>query len=82
MRIHLMGAACALLALGVAGAAVAVTKPAPARADKKQVVTGPVAVYWIDTTTASGMTLGGMGAKPSMGQIMNMMKGAIRSATA
>jgi len=70
MRILSTGAACALLTLGVAGTAVAVTKP-----EKKQVVTGPVAVYWIDTTTSSGMTLSGMGAKPSMGSIMNMMKG-------
>ena len=75
MRILSTGAACALLTFGVAGAAIAVTKPAPAKADKKQVVTGPVAVYWIDTTTSSGMTLSGVGAKPSMGQIMNMMKG-------
>lgn len=72
MRVITTGAACALLTLWVAGPAVAVTKPAPA---KKQVVTGPVAVYWIDTTTSSGMTLGGMGAKPSMSQVMNMMKG-------
>ncbi len=70
MRIISTSAICALLAISVAGTAVAVTKP-----EKKQVVTGPVAVYWIDTATSSGMTLGGMGAKPSMGQIMNMMKG-------
>ena len=75
MRVITTGAACALLTLCVTGTAVAVTKPTPAKPDKKQVVTGPVAVYWIDTTTSSGMTLGDMGAKPSMSQVINMMKG-------
>ncbi len=70
MRVFTTGAVFALIPLVIAGAATAVAKP-----EKKQVVTGPVAVYWIDTSTNSGMTLGGMGAKPSMSQIMTMMKG-------
>jgi hypothetical protein len=62
---------------GAASKPAAKAKPAAAAAKPaaKQVVTGPVATYWVDTKTDSGMTLGGMGAKPSMGSIMNMMKG-------
>lgn len=43
----------------------------------KQVVTGPVARYWIDTTTSSGFTMSGMmgGGKPSMSSIMGAMSG-------
>ncbi len=43
----------------------------------KQVVTGPVARYWIDTTTSSGFTMSGMmgGGKPSLGSIMGAMSG-------
>lgn len=74
--------AVSLIALSLAtGPAGAVTKPAAkskaaaAKPAVKQVVTGPVAAYWMDTATHSGMTLSGMGAKPSLGSMMNMMKG-------
>src|SRR6478609_8185613 len=51
--------------------------PAPA---PKQVVTGPVANYWTSVGTSSGSGFGAMGqgaagAKPSMGDIMKMMRG-------
>lgn len=51
--------------------------PKAAAPAKKQVVTGPVATYWIDTRTDSGMTMGGMGGggKPSMSSMMSMMSG-------
>lgn len=50
-----------------------VAAPAPV----KQVVTGPVARYWLDTTTSSGFTLSGMmgGGRPSMSSIMGAMGG-------
>lgn len=46
----------------------------------QQKVTGPVAVYWVSAATSSGFGFGGMGAgsgggKPSMGDIMSMMRG-------
>jgi hypothetical protein len=80
---HISRATVSLIVLSLlAGHAGAVSKPAAkpkpaatAAKPAKQVVTGPVATYWIDTKTNSGMTMGGMGAKPSMGSIMNMMKG-------
>ncbi|MBP2160932.1 MULTISPECIES: hypothetical protein [Asticcacaulis] len=72
-------AAVGLIVLSLfAGHAGAASKPTAKPATKpaaKQVVTGPVATYWVDTKTNSGMTLGGAGGKPSMGSIMNMMKG-------
>ncbi|WP_303546380.1 hypothetical protein [Sphingomonas natans] len=44
-----------------------------------QKVTGPVAVYWMSAATSSGFGFGGMnangGKKPSMGDIMSMMRG-------
>ncbi len=51
-------------------------KAAPA---PHQVVTGPVAQYWVSTTTSSGMSLAGMGSgeRPSLGSMMNMMKGGV-----
>lgn len=39
----------------------------------KQVVTGPVATYWMSAQTTSGMTLGG--GRPSMSSIMAGMRG-------
>ncbi len=72
-RRFIYGAVSTAVILGVAGAAFAVT---PAKAPAvKQVVTGPVARYWIDSATNSGMTLGGMGGKPTMSSMFNMMKG-------
>lgn len=47
--------------------------PVEAAAPVKQVVTGPVVRYWVDTATTSGMSLGG--GKPSMSSIMGMMGG-------
>ncbi len=71
--------ASSLLGLGVcavqAAPKPAAAKPPAAKSTAKQVVTGPVAVYWMDTTTSSGMTMSGMGQKPSMGSIMKMMGG-------
>ena len=52
-----------------------------ADAQQKQVVTGPVAVYWMSAQTMSGFGAGMMGgggaagARPSMGQMMGMMGG-------
>ncbi|MBI5940791.1 MAG: hypothetical protein HY859_10235 [Caulobacterales bacterium] len=39
----------------------------------KQVVTGPVATYWMSAQTTSGMTMGG--GRPSMSSIMGGMRG-------
>lgn len=68
----LCGAAAAALGL-LGGDLSAATKAAPV----KQVVTGPVASYWISTTTSSGLTMSGMtgGGKPSMSSIMGAMMG-------
>ncbi len=73
-NITVTGAAVAALVIAAMGAHAA-TKPATPAKATRQVVTGPIATYWMDTTTASGMTLSGMGAKPSMGSIMKMMGG-------
>lgn len=70
-RIFLMrGAAVAVMAALIAGPALTATPV-------KQVVTGPVATYWIDTTTSSGFNMAGMsgGKKPSMSSMMGMMSG-------
>ncbi len=63
-----------MAALGAAAFAVHAATPAPA---KKQVVTGPVAVYWMNTTTSTGMSnmMNGAGGKPSMSSIMGGMMG-------
>ena len=61
-----------------AGSAGAQTKPGV-----KQVVTGPVAVYWMSAQTSSGFGAGmmggggpgGRGGRPSMGAMMGMMMG-------
>ena len=57
----------------IAGQPLAATKSAEVR----QVVTGPVARYWVDTTTSSGFTMSGMmgGGRPSMGSIMSAAMG-------
>jgi len=58
--------------VAIAGAAVAATAAAAPPA-AKQVVTGPVATYWMSAQTTSGMTLGG--GRPSMASIMGMARG-------
>ena len=57
----------ALASAAIAGTAAA----APPAA--KQVVTGPVATYWISAQTTSGMTMGG--GAPSMASMMGMARG-------
>lgn len=78
----------AALAAGSAGAAApakSAAKPPPA-ASVKQVVTGPVATYWMSAQTSSGFGAGmmggggpggpgGRGGRPSMGAMMGMMMG-------
>ncbi len=78
----------AALAASSAGAA-APAKPAakPAAAAVRQVVTGPVATYWMSAQTTSGFGAGmmggggpggpggGRGGRPSMGSMMGMMMG-------
>ena len=62
-RIGVLAAGVAVAALGAG--AFAATKPPP-----------PVATYWVDAATASGMGAGmTAGARPSMDQIMGMMSG-------
>lgn len=73
---------CAAIALAVAGitsVAIAATKPAASSASTHQVVTGPVAEYWVSTTTSTGLSLSGLGGggRPSLGSMMNMMKGGV-----
>ena len=59
----------------LAGAAIVGTAAAAPPATK-QVVTGPVATYWMSAQTLSGMGMGGMGGgKPSMASIMAMSQG-------
>ncbi len=67
-------------ALAAAAFAVHAATPAPA---KKQVVTGPVAVYWMNTTTSTGMSnmMNGAGGKPSMSSIMGAMTGGGNNVT-
>ncbi|MFZ5668609.1 MAG: hypothetical protein ACOY4K_03880 [Pseudomonadota bacterium] len=65
---RVLTAGAAILGAGAAG-------PAPV----KQVVTGPVATYWMSAQTLSGMTFGGMGGagggRPSLGAMMGMGRG-------
>ena len=58
--------------LALATAAIAGTAAAAPPATR-QVVTGPVATYWMSAQTLSGMSLGG--GKPSMSQMMAMARG-------
>jgi hypothetical protein len=69
-----------MAALGVAAFAVHAATPAPA---KKQVVTGPVAVYWMNTTTSTGMSnmMNGAGGRPSLTSIMGGAMGGGGGAT-
>ena len=52
-----------------------------ASAQQKQVVTGPVATYWMSASTNSGfgagMTGAGQGGRPSMSAMMNAMRGSV-----
>ncbi|WP_031230364.1 hypothetical protein [Asticcacaulis sp. YBE204] len=59
-------------AMIVASSGLALTT-AHSATQPKQVVTGPVAEYWMDTTTRTGFSLGG--GKPSMGSMMSTMMG-------
>ncbi len=74
-KILMRGAALAAAAATglLAGQPLAATKSSEVR----QVVTGPVARYWVDTTTSSGFTMSGMmgGGRPSMGSIMSAAMG-------
>lgn len=64
--------------LALAGAAI-VGAGAAAPPAARQVVTGPVAVYWMSAQTQSGMGMGGMGGpgggRPSMSALMGMGRG-------
>ena len=78
---RLRSGALIVTAAGIGALTVGITA-APESANSavaapKQVVTGPVSFYWINTTTSSGFSLGGLsgGGKPSMSSIMGMMKG-------
>lgn len=68
---RLRGGALIVSAVAIGGLNIGAT------AAPKQVVTGPVSVYWMNASTSSGFSLGGMsgGGKPSMSSIMGMMKG-------
>ena len=74
-RIGLLRGAAIMAVSG--GLILALTGSGQTATPVKQVVTGPVAVYWIDTTTSSGFSAGAMsgGGRPSMSSMMNMMKG-------
>src|SRR5215203_6527928 len=62
-RISVLAAGVSAVALGAAAYGAATTPP-------------PVATYWMDAATASGMGAGmTAGARPSMDQIMGMMSG-------
>lgn len=56
----------------IAGSAIAFSTAHSAPPKPKQVVTGPVAEYWVSTSTQSGLVLG---ATPSMGSMMGAMMG-------
>ncbi len=73
--VKLQSVVCVIAWAGLALSPVnaAAPKKAAATAPVKQVVTGPVAEYWVDTATSSGMTMGG--GKPSMSSMMSMMGG-------
>jgi len=80
----LAGAAVVATAAGAQPAKKAAPKPVAAAGPASsggggQVVTGPVAVYWMSAATQSGFGMPGMGGggggRPSMSQIMQMMNG-------
>ena len=64
-----------VLVAGVAIVAAGAAAPPPVR----QVVTGPVATYWMSAQTTSGMAMGGgggaPGGRPSMSALMGMGRG-------
>jgi hypothetical protein len=64
-----------------AGAAAAVMGAPAGMAAEHQVVTGPVAVYWMSAATTSGMggMMGGGGGRPNMAQMMQAMQGGQNS---
>jgi len=67
----LAAGACALTLVEVVQAAPAKKAPAPAAAN-----TPPIATYWMDVSTQSGLGMGMMGGgRPDMGAIMSMMNG-------
>ena len=69
-RITLAVGACALAMMGAAYAAPA-KKAAPPAAS-----TPPIATYWMDVSTQSGLGMGMMGGgRPSMAAMMGMMNG-------
>ncbi len=59
----------------VAGGAELVRAATPVH----QVVTGPVAEYWVSTTTSTGMTASSLagGGRPSLSTMMSLMKGGV-----
>lgn len=65
--------------------AIAGVTAGSAGAQQKQVITGPVATYWMSAATNSGFGAGMMGAaqggRPSMGAMMNAMRGGSISRT-
>ncbi|ESQ74095.1 hypothetical protein [Asticcacaulis sp. AC402] len=81
-----MGSARIFLTRGCAAVVITtfVAGPASTATPPKQVVTGPVATYWIDTTTSSGFSMAGLGGSgmsqgkaPSMSSMMGMMSGDV-----
>lgn len=66
----------AVLIVGASGLALTTAQSAT---PTRQVVTGPVAQYWIDTTTRTGFAMGGGGStgggKPGLGSMMSAMMG-------
>ncbi len=66
---------CTVLLL-VGSSSGTLVKAAPS---EHQVVTGPVAEYWVSTTTSTGMSAAGLagGGRLSLGSMMNMMHGGV-----
>ncbi len=75
MRIYkvILSTGAVVVAAGSAAELVKAATPA------HQLVTGPVAEYWVSTTTSTGMTASGLtgGGRPSLSTMMNMMKGGV-----
>lgn len=63
-----------IVRIALVGAAVAGTAAAAPPATR-QVVTGPVATYWMSAQTLSGMSFGGGGQRPTMASMMGMGRG-------
>ena len=62
--------------LVIGGGGISLAQAAPA---EHQTVTGPVAEYWVSTTTSTGISAAGLagGGRPSLGSMMNMMRGGV-----